>query len=273
MNATIGAFVNPKPFRLVPSFQERVWGVRDLSPWFPDHNPAAKIGEVWFDTPELPLLLKFLFTSENLSVQVHPPDAYAAEQHHCSGKTEAWYVIAAEAGARVALGLTQVLSPEEARQAFTSGTIEEFLDWRPVSKGDAILVPAGTVHAIGAGLRIIEIQQKSDVTYRLFDYGRGRDLHLNHGLAVARLEPFGAPRAGAGNVLAECSYFRLERLGPGTLPPAPNQRLLAFAEGTGRIDGADFAPGDVWAIPPGCEIVIESDNCDAVLCGGPQNGL
>jgi mannose-6-phosphate isomerase len=130
-------------------------------------------------------LLKLLFTSQPLSIQVHPDDAYAQSIGLQSGKTEAWYILNAAPGAQVALGLKQRLTPEQLRQASEDGSITDLVVWHEVSQGDSIFLPAGTIHAIGAGLVIAEIQQRSDATFRLFDHGRRRELHIENAIAVA----------------------------------------------------------------------------------------
>src|SRR5579872_6074020 len=156
--------------RLTPSFREKPWGSTHLAPWFP--NPATRIGEVWFETDALPVLVKFLFTTEKLSVQVHPEDDYARTHHDSRGKTEMWHILAAEPGAKIAAGFREGLSAEQLKSASLSGEIEQMLEWFDASPGDTFFIPAGTVHAIGAGLTLCEIQQHSDITYRLYDYGR-----------------------------------------------------------------------------------------------------
>ena len=193
-------------YLLTGRYTERPWGVHDLRPWF-DYQPEKPVGEVWFNEESAPLM-KFIFTRERLSVQVHPDDAYAARRHGSPGKTEAWCILAAQPGACIGLGFRRTLSREEARQAALDGSIEELLDWRPVQPGDMYLVPAGTVHAIGPGLVLFEVQQPSDVTYRLYDYGRPRELHLESGFEVAHLGPYEGRNEPER---IECPYFRLER--------------------------------------------------------------
>jgi mannose-6-phosphate isomerase len=131
-----------------------------------------------------------LFSSEALSVQVHPDDDQARERGLPRGKSECWFVLDAEPGAVIGLGLRRKVSPDEARRAALDGSIEQLIDWRPVAAGDFFLVPPGTIHAIGAGLSVLELQQNSDVTYRLYDYGRPRELHLDDGIAVAHCGPY-----------------------------------------------------------------------------------
>src|SRR5688572_11533186 len=149
-----------RPERLVASFHEKVWGSTKLSPWFP--NSDRKIGEVWFTATErLPLLVKFLFTTENLSIQVHPGGA--------AEKNEMWHILGAEPGASIALGPRRPISVEELRRAAETGEVVDLLHWFPVAAGETYFVPAGTLHAIGGGITLCEIQQNCDVTYRLYD--------------------------------------------------------------------------------------------------------
>lgn len=171
---------------------EKPWG-KDILP-SPFKAPDGKrIGEVWFEPPpEMPsILVKYIFTSEKLSVQVHPSDAQAiALGEKDRGKEECWLVIDAEPGATLGVGFKQSIDADAMRQAAIDGSIEDLLVWHPVKAGDFFYLPAGTVHAIGAGISLIEIQQNSDITYRLFDYGRPRELHLDKGMAVAVGEPY-----------------------------------------------------------------------------------
>jgi len=193
-------------------------------PWGQDRLPrpftapeGQRIGEIWFEPPpELPeLLVKYLFTSEALSVQVHPSDAQAPAGSR--GKEECWLVLTAEPDAKLAVGFREQVSPEQMRAAALDGSIEDLLEWHAVKPGDFIYLSAGTVHAIGAGLSLIEVQQNSDITYRLYDYGRPRELHLDEGITVAE----GAPHDPAlrrhvperGDIqLVDGPHFRLDRL-------------------------------------------------------------
>ena len=165
------------------------WGVNDLRPWSAAGEGSA-IGEIWYERPDKPhedtaLLLKLLFTSEPLSIQVHPNDAFAHSLGLPNGKTEAWYVLSAAPDAKVALGLSRRLTPEQLRGAIDDGSIADLIVWRAVSAKDVFLVPAGTIHAIGGGLVIAEIQQRSNATFRLFDPGRHRELHIENAILVA----------------------------------------------------------------------------------------
>jgi mannose-6-phosphate isomerase len=237
--------------RLKPRFLEKVWGSEHLEPWYP--NTGAKIGEVWFEgSGELPLLVKFLFTSAALSVQVHPDDAYASKHHSCRGKTEMWHVLAAEPGARIAAGFREPISTEHLRAAALSGEIEELLAWYEARPGDTFFIPAGTVHAIGAGLTLCEIQQLSDITYRLYDYGRPRELHIEEALAVSLREPHSARVQPQGGSLVACAFFTVTRHEcSGTLQFPNPPDLLIVIDGAGHIGGDEIRSGEVWYAPPG----------------------
>jgi mannose-6-phosphate isomerase len=170
------------------------WGVGDLSPWSNALAHDKAIGEIRYErsnnaAADPSLLLKLLFTSQPLSIQVHPDDKFAHLMGLPNGKTEAWYVLSAAPGAKVALGLKRRLTPQQLREAIDDGSISDLIAWHPVSANDIISVAAGTIHAIGADLVIAEIQQRSDVTFRLFDYGRQRELHVEDAIAVAAAGP------------------------------------------------------------------------------------
>src|SRR6202046_3113939 len=226
------------PFRCKPWFSERVWGKKDLKPWFADTGTTELVGEAWLTGPqcvvetglfegetltevgeelggEFPLLVKILFPKEKLSVQVHPDDAQAKALGETRGKTECWYVLEAEPGATVALGLKPGVGAKEVAASVDSGTMESLMQHVPVSVGDMLFVDAGTVHAIGPGVVLLETQQTSDVTYRLYDYGRPRELHLEKGLQVMKAKTAAGevpPRAMDGFTrLIEQQYFVVDR--------------------------------------------------------------
>lgn len=262
-----------KPVRLTPRFVERVWGTTELSPWFP--NPAATIGEVWYtaddnETSEgislrslmereganllgsavrpvfggrFPILVKLLFTREKLSVQVHPDDVYGHANEGSPGKTEMWFVLHAEDKATIGAGFRETIAPEALRAAVGDGSLEEQVKWWPAVAGETFFVPAGTVHAVGAGVVICEIQQNSDVTYRLWDYGRPRELHVDKSLAVAGLGRHPGPQERVpiedGETLACCAYFTTERLRldePRDFRPDPERfHLLVATAGCGTL--------------------------------------
>ncbi len=243
------------PVQLRAVFEEKIWGSTRLAPWFPP--PAVKVGEVSFLLPDgstPPLLVKFLFTSEKLSVQVHPGDDYALAHEGCPGKDEMWLVLAAEPGAQLAAGFREPVTRERARRAALDGEIEQLLQWWPVAGGQVYFVPAGPVHTLGAGLTVCEIQRPSPVTYRFYDYGRGRELHLDRALDVARLDRYPGPSAAEGPLLASCPGFTVEsHLVTDTLfqPGALGFQLLVVLEGSGTLAGEPMAPGQVWRVPPG----------------------
>ncbi|RDC60695.1 Mannose-6-phosphate isomerase [Alteripontixanthobacter maritimus] len=207
------------PYLLQTRMVEKVWGVAALPPPFADKSTSksdSKIGEIWFEptADNSDLLVKYLFTSDKLSVQVHPSDAHAGEGE--SGKEECWYVLTAEPDAALGIGLTSECSKEELRAAALDGSIENLLDWRPVCAGDFFYLPAGTIHAIGPGLTLLEVQQNSETTYRLYDYGRPRELHLADGISVANRGPYDAANTrkvpATGDVtLVDGPHFRMTR--------------------------------------------------------------
>ncbi len=208
----------------------RPWGLDKLPAPFVS-PPGQRIGEVWFTPPAAldVLLIKYLFTSQALSVQVHPSDAQAPMGHR--GKEECWLITAAEPGAKLAIGFNAPITPEAMRAAALDGSIEQLLSWHPARAGDFFYIPAGTVHAIGPGLSLIEVQQNSDMTYRLYDYGRPRELHLDAGIAVARGEPHDPALrrhlpAGGDVMLVDGPHFRLDRV-----DGAPNAALTARYRG------------------------------------------
>lgn len=213
------------------------WGSTDLRPWNAHHATGDPIGEVWFqraevDAPASALLLKILFTTSALSIQVHPDDAFAHSIGLAHGKSEAWYILSAQPNAKIALGLKRRVDSSEMRAAISGGTITALIQWRSVKGGDLIFVPAGTIHAIGAGLVLVEIQQRSETTFRLFDYGRQRELHVDHGVAAARGEQ--AARqvplrklTKERTLLVACPSFVIERI---ELPAGSDWELTAGAE-------------------------------------------
>ena len=208
------------PLLMSPAFDPRPWGTFDLSPIYPNHKFNERIGEAWLtgddcrvvngplakrslsdlskefgpelvgtaarDPKRFPLLLKFLFPEEKLSVQVHPDDATAQRFGEPWGKTECWYVAHARPGAQIALGLKPGVTAAQLGQAIHDKSAEELLNWINIYPGEMIYVAGGTVHTLGGGAVLIETQQQSDTTYRLYDYGRSRELHLEHGLASVK---------------------------------------------------------------------------------------
>jgi len=248
---------------------EKPWGRSHLWPGFADPAPgAAKVGEVWFQTPhagEPELLIKYLFTSEKLSVQVHPDDEAARAAGYPRGKDEAWVILAAEPHATIALGTKAPMTKDALRAAALDGSIEHLLDWKPVKAGDFIYSPAGVIHAIGPGLTLVEVQQNVDLTYRLYDYGSDRELHLDAGVAVSDPVPFvplpaPAPAGDDRAILAEGPKFVLERWPAGyrvvVLPAGMTCWLVPLA-GEGVADGVAFRAGECLTVSGRCEIQAE----------------
>ncbi|WP_271079418.1 class I mannose-6-phosphate isomerase [Aurantiacibacter sp. MUD61] len=239
---------------------EKVWG-RDELP-APFVSPEGKrIGEIWFEPPaDLPeLLVKYLFTSEKLSVQCHP-DADQAEAAGLgrTGKEECWLVVAAEPGATLGIGFERELTAEEMRAAARDGSIEDLMVWHDVQPGDFFYIPANTVHAIGPGCSIIEVQQTSDITYRLYDYGRDRELHLERGVAVAEGSPYPAelrkslPASGHANLVSGPAFTLdyVDGVADDALLYAYSEKLLVVPlSGEVLVTGEVVKPGECAYAP------------------------
>ena len=250
------------------------WGVANLHPWSNVDGSGESIGELWFqradkNAPIPALLLKLLFTSEPLSIQVHPDDAFARSIGLPNGKTEAWYILAALPDARIAVGLKRHLTPQELRASIKDGSIAGLAQWRAARRGDVIFVPAGTIHAIGAGIMLAEIQQQSDATFRLFDYGRQRELHEESAVAVSDAGP-AQTQAVARRLsderwaLIASPHFVLERI---NLPAnstweltADKETWMLVIEGLAKIGATNTTVGDV--------IFVEADH--AIIEVGPD---
>ena len=299
------------PSRLEPIFSSRPWGARTLAPLFPEKSNLAeplgeawmtgvecrfasgpfagqKLGDVWGTLPSawtgtkiggadgsFPLLVKFIFADEKLSVQVHPDDSYAAHHEKAAGgrgKTEMWYAIHTRPGAEVLAGLKPGVTPEIFKRAIEDGSAEDCLQHIPVSAGEAIFVPAGTAHTIGAGLVLCEVQEYSDLTYRVFDYnrrdarGHSRELHVEKALQVMRfgeqhggkIAPVRITRDGmTGTYFIACQFFAVEKweFAESTSAATSPEHfdVLIFLEGSGSIqwgdETVDFAPAQTWLIP------------------------
>ncbi len=254
--------------RIVP----KPWGRTDIPARFA--VPAGeRIGEIWFEHPApgtlaapLPIMIKYLFTSEKLSVQVHPDDAQAQAAGHVHGKEELWIVLAAEPGATLGVGLTRNAGADDLRAAALDGSIEQLLDWRAVQSGDVIYNAAGTIHALGAGITVIEVQQAVDLTYRLYDYGRPRELHLDAGLAVAIGQPHNDPRDGhlpahGSAILVDGPHFGVAWCDgglPDDLPAGANWQVAA-------IDGSITVAGEI--LPSG-DCALTSDPASIAIPNG-----
>lgn len=231
------------------------WGVRELPAPFAGQEDDERIGEIWFEpNPALDqLLVKYIFTSQALSVQVHPSDMQTlASGLGKQGKEECWLILDAEPGAKLGIGFVEEISSDEMRIAAEDGSIEHLLAWHSVQAGDFAYIPANTVHAIGAGISLIEVQQNSDITFRLYDYGRPRELHLDDAIAVAAgvshnsLLRRHVPSEGH-HALVDGPLFRLDRLDGGIgLDARTRYRgslLVIPQEGAVRVSGKWVAPG------------------------------
>lgn len=304
--------MKPAPARFEPRFVPRIWGARTLGSLFPEKSSLAEpIGEVWLSGDDnvfasgpfagrrladawrempaewrgsrltaegpFPILVKFIFPEEKLSIQVHPDDAYARIHEAVAGgrgKTEMWYVIRARPEAFVMVGLKPGVTPDSFARAVVQSTVEECLEKIRLRAGDAVFVPAGSVHTIGPGAVLCEIQENSDITYRVFDYnrvtaeGKPRALHIQQAFEVINFGEQSGGRLEAARItrgpLTEtyfiaCRYFATEkwefaaRIAAATSPE--HFDLLIFLEGCGRIEFAgelaEYAPAQVWLLPAG----------------------
>ena len=246
----------PLPIRTV----EKVWGVDRLPA--PFATPEGKrIGEIWFEPPAaLPdLLVKYLFTSEKLSIQCHPSDEQAAALGEPSGKEECWLVTAARPDATLGIGFDAPMSADAMRAAALDGSIEQAMTWHAVVPGDFFYIPAGTVHAIGPGVSLIEVQQNADITYRLYDYGRPRELHLERGMQVAKGEIY--DRANLYRSVPERGFVRLVD-GP--------KFCLARTDGDWR-QGERGPAGPCLAIPVDGPVRVAGESVAAGGCALAEN--
>jgi mannose-6-phosphate isomerase len=267
--------------RLTTKRVEKPWGRRDLWPAFePVADGGKPVGEIWFEvpgekdgSPDGPaLLIKYLFTSDRLSVQVHPDDADAKKRGYPRGKSESWVILAADPHASIALGTLDVMSRDDLRRSAEDGSIVQKLDWKAVKKDDFYYTPAGTIHAIGPGLTLVEVQQNVDLTYRLYDYGSDRELHLDDGIAVSDPVPYVAthhPReiAPGRTILCDGPAFVLERWtggGTATLAATSDGKSrpiwLVPLSGHGRIDDAAFDAGTAWLVEDRARLSLEADS-------------
>jgi mannose-6-phosphate isomerase len=253
--------------RLEPIIVEKPWGRTNIPADFGDFG-GRRIGEIWFTRPDgdAAPLVKFLFTSERLSIQVHPDDAAAQTAGYPHGKEECWLVLDAEPGAELGAGLAAPTTREALRDAALDGSITGLIDWRAAKAGDFLYNRAGTIHAIGAGLTIVEVQQNVDCTYRLYDYGRPRELHLDAGLAVAALGPRPDPRDGRiaatdNRLLVDGPHFRLVHLsGPeaaSVLPREPGDFIFVPLSQGCSIAGEGVKLGECVATDSASAIALD----------------
>ena len=302
--------MRPTPTRIEPIFSPRLWGARSLAPLYPEKsNLTEPLGEAWltgvdcriasgpFDGKTLgaawtempaewrgsqlaaeanfPLLVKFIFPTEKLSLQVHPDDAYASVHEKAAGgrgKTEMWHAVSATAGAQLLLGLKPGVDKEKFREGLASHTVEDLFEVQSVRTGDTFFVPAGTPHSIGPKMVICEVQEYSDLTYRVYDFGRvdaqgkPRELHVEKALQVTnfgkpageKVTPLLLPADGATrSLLAACRYFAAERWECSAkceIPVDPERfELIVILEGAGSFAWPDSAAryhrGECWLVP------------------------
>ena len=301
-----------EPTLLEPIFSPRIWGARSLEPLFPEKtNLAEPLGEAWLtghdcrmangpyagrplgaawkemsvewrgtrlmDAAEFPLLAKFIFPQDKLSIQVHPDDEYARKNEQAAGgrgKTEMWYAVVARPGAELLVGFRKTVTPERFRQALANGTLEDLFAHLRVREGDVFFVPAGTPHTIGPGMILCEVQEYSDLTYRVYDYnrvdfrGKPRELHVEKALQVMN---FTNSRGGEVETLRQergplkitfccaCRYFAVEkwefREAVNAATQAEHFDVLIFLAGKGRIrfgdQQAEYRTGQAWLLPAG----------------------
>lgn len=275
-----------RPFRLAPFFSPRIWGQTDWTRWYGGASFAEPVGEAWLTGEncvvetgewagqrfadvvkqnatqilgtaaaqhEFPLLLKLLAPREKLSLQVHPDDAAAQQKGYPRGKTECWYVLDAVPGAAIALGLKDGVDDAAVRNAVTAHTMEDLMMWLPVQQGEMIFVDAGTLHAIGPGVTLLETQQTSDITYRLYDYDRPRELHVDDALRVMKPHT----RAGKVSPVKQDGYVRL------------------IEEQYFTVDSFSMAPAEshAFAVSPVPQIFVGLTGQAELECGGERIAL
>ena len=303
-------------FLLIPALKDIIWGGNRLvnefkydqnlsriaEAWVVSAHPAGQsiavggefdgkpLGDILNDHPELcgnqysgdfPLLVKFIDAARDLSIQVHPDDNYAAAHENGRGKTEMWYVMDAAPGAFLYYGFKSHVTPEEFSDSIANGTVCDLLNKVQCKKGDVYFIPAGTVHAIGAGLLICEIQQSSNFTYRIFDYnrpgpdGKPRELHIQKAAEASDLSPSkpnGKPRGKtrklgtvSRTVLVRCDYFTSAHYrGYGEIKCKKTWGLVTVLGGTGTLNGHAVKKGDGAFIPVNIEKLILTGDLELI---------
>ena len=303
--------------KLQPVLKDYIWGGMKLGPLFGRDNGGKKMSESWEvsvhpdgeslceggtfadylrahptavdkEGSDFPVLIKYIDAAQNLSVQVHPDDAFARREENDNGKTEMWYIVQADAGAGIYCGFRRDTGREEFLRRVADGTVEELLNFIPVKAGDCYLIKAGTVHAIGAGCVICEVQQSSNVTYRVYDYnrlgadGKPRQLHVEKAVRVINFAKFkdetgsGAPEQVAGGTLRRltaCSFFSCRELAlDGTYTECNDRSFTAVnvLSGEGRADGTPFRAGDSFFVPCGEAFSLEGNARIILTCEGEK---
>ncbi|HWZ98431.1 MAG TPA: type I phosphomannose isomerase catalytic subunit [Candidatus Dormibacteraeota bacterium] len=309
--------MNPEPFRIEPTFSPRLWGSRSLAPLFPEKTDLTEpIGEAWltdvncriatgsfsgislkdawremsaewrgtiFAQPgDFPLLVKFIFPTDKLSIQVHPDDEYAAAHEQAAGgrgKTETWHIVSADPNASLLLGLKPGTTKEKFLAALGNHTLEELFQRHAVAAGDTFFIPAKTQHTIGANMVVFEVQEYSDLTYRVYDYGRvdpsgkPRELHIEKAIAVTDFDSKQiekVPRVtlptqrGTRSLLTACPYFAMERAEYAGLCDCSTSKMrfeiLVVLHGKGQIrwtgGEANYSTGECWFIPANLDAFV-----------------
>lgn len=263
--------------RLIPRRVVKPWGRTDIGPIF--DAGGEQIGEIWFELPagsaEPALLVKYLFTSERLSVQVHPDDAQARAKGARQGKEEAWVILDADDDAVIGLGLEQRVPPDRLRAAAQDGSIEALIDWKPVIAGDHFHVTPGTIHAIGGGLTLVEVQQYADITYRLYDYGRPRTLHLDEAMACAEAGPYLTPNlrtpiaVGIDRLVNGPKFILIDAHSDNfaELPALGATGAVWFTplDGSGTLAGHSWRAGECWLLDTPADLAALSGQGRALL--------
>ena len=296
-------------YKLVPEYKDYLWGGEKLKTDYgkqTDKTPCAESWELSLNphgltkvedgktlaevlTPEktgkncekfefFPVLIKFIDAKQNLSVQVHPSDDYALKYENSYGKTESWYIVEAEEGAGIYCGFKRDTNKEEFLQSLASGEVEKLLNFIPVKKGDCYFIPSGTVHAIGAGCLILEIQQNSDLTYRVYDYnrrgadGKLRELHVDKAVKVINFNKYEPKLFASGEnprVITECDYFRSRELvlnGGFTEKNANSFTCVTVTDGSGEINGEKFVKGDSFFVCADTEYTLKGTGKVILTC-------
>ncbi len=296
-------------YKLVPEYKDYLWGGEKLKTDYgkkTDKTPCAESWELSLNphgltkvedgktlaealTPEktgkncekfefFPVLIKFIDAKQNLSVQVHPSDDYALKYENSYGKIESWYIVDAEEGAGIYCGFKRDTNKEEFLQSLASGEVENLLNFIPVKKGDCYFIPSGTVHAIGAGCLILEIQQNSDLTYRVYDYnrrgadGKLRELHVDKAVKVINFNKYEPKLFASGEnprVITECDYFRSRELvlnGGFTEKNANSFTCVTVTDGSGEINGEKFVKGDSFFVCADTEYTLKGTGKVILTC-------
>lgn len=220
-----------------------------------------------------PVLVKLIDSRQNLSVQVHPDDKFALESDGQYGKTEMWHILSAEPNAQIYLGLRETLTPRQFDECIANGTILDYLNAVTVQEGQTYFIPSGTIHAIGAGVTLIEVQQNSSLTYRVYDYnrldaqGNPRPLHISKAKQVANLTKYDVPNPARDELLCQCEYFTCYLyLGKRNLFNADSFGSLTVVDGSIAINGAEFCKGQTAFIPAGEQAQVTGNGKYVYTC-------